>query len=186
MLYLNFNPFPVLQTKRLLLRQLMPTDVNEIFFLRSDERVMQYIDRPRAQHTDEAVTYIEQINAFAKNNKSIMWAIALHENPTLIGTICFWNINSEDDRGEIGYVLHPDFHRKGIMNEAMEEILKYGFHVMRFHSVAATVNPANEASIRLLEKNKFIREAYFRENYFYNGRYMDTAIYGLLTKLPEF
>jgi ribosomal-protein-alanine N-acetyltransferase len=66
------------------------------------------------------------------------------------------------------------------MHEALKAILDYGFQEMGLHSVEANVNPSNLASIRLLEKNHFIREAYFRENYFYDGRYIDSAIYSLL------
>ena len=99
----------------------------------------------------------------------------------LIGTIGFWRITKEHYRAEIGYALHPDFHRKGITQEAMIEVLNYGFEMIRLHSVEANVNPNNEASKKLLEKNKFVQEAYFKENYFSNGQFLDSAIYSLLT-----
>ncbi len=51
---------------------------------------------------------------------------------------------------------------------------------MNLHSIEANVNPGNTASIKLLEKNNFTREAYFKENYFYDGKFLDTAIYSLL------
>jgi ribosomal-protein-alanine N-acetyltransferase len=51
---------------------------------------------------------------------------------------------------------------------------------MKLHSVEANVNPSNASSIGLLEKCGFVREAYYRENYFYNGRFMDSAVYSLL------
>jgi ribosomal-protein-alanine N-acetyltransferase len=66
------------------------------------------------------------------------------------------------------------------MREAVSEVIKYGFTVMRLHSIEANVNPDNKASIKLLEKNCFAREAYFKENYFYNGKFLDTVIYSLL------
>jgi ribosomal-protein-alanine N-acetyltransferase len=52
---------------------------------------------------------------------------------------------------------------------------------MKLHSIEAHVNPNNIASIKLLEKNGFIREAYFKEDYFYDGKFLDTAVYSLLT-----
>jgi len=54
MLNINFNPFPLITTERLLLRQVEKSDVNEIFFLRSNENVMKYIDRPPAKSLDDA------------------------------------------------------------------------------------------------------------------------------------
>ena len=180
MLTTNFNPFPIINTNRLILRKIDLGDVNEIFFLRSDERVMKYIDKTPAKSLDEAMKHINLIIDLEKNNEAVEWAITLKGDTRLIGTICFWNIQKEHYRGEIGYALHPDYQGKGIMQEAVSKVLDYGFNVMKFHSVEANVNPGNAASIKLLERNKFIREAYFKENYFYDGNFLDTAIYSLL------
>jgi len=49
MLELNFTPFPELRTQRLLLRKLESTDANEMFFLRSNKRVIQYLGREPAK-----------------------------------------------------------------------------------------------------------------------------------------
>lgn len=180
MLTLNFTPFPLIATNRLVLRQLDKSDVNEIFFLRSDPGVMKFIDRAPAKSTEEAFIFIEKINDLQKNVEGITWAITLKEDTKLIGTICFWNIQKEHYRAEIGYVLHPGFQGKGIMQEAMTEVIKFGFEVMKLHSIEANTNPNNTSSIRLLERNKFIREGYFRENYFYNGKFYDSVVYALL------
>ena len=53
---------------------------------------------------------------------------------------------------------------------------------MKLHSSEARMNADNIASGKLLEKAGFIREAYFKEDYCYNGRFIDTAVYSLLTK----
>ncbi len=180
MLQLNFSTFPVLNTKRLLLRKVEMTDVNEIFLLRSDPVVMKYLDRPPAKNLEDAKIFLKSISDLEKNNEAVTWAITIKENPKLIGTICYWNIKKEHYRAEVGYVLLPGFHGKGIMQEALTEILGYGFNIMKLHSVEANVNPMNEASIKLLERNKFIREAYFKENYYYDGKFLDSAIYSLI------
>jgi len=54
---------------------------------------------------------------------------------------------------------------------------------MRLHSIAANVNSENAASVKPPERNKFIREAYFKENVFYNGKFIDAVIYSLLTSV---
>lgn len=51
---------------------------------------------------------------------------------------------------------------------------------MHLHSIDAIVNPANADSVKLLERNGFVREAYFREDYFWNGQFLDTAVYSKL------
>lgn len=69
------------------------------------------------------------------------------------------------------------------MQEALATVLDYGFSSMGLHSVVANVNPANEASKKILAKNNFVQEAYFKEDFFYDGQFLDTAIYSLLTPL---
>ncbi len=180
MLNINFNPFPVINSKKLLLRQVDKSDVNEIFFLRSDERVMRYLDKAPAESLDDAYEFIKKISELENSADAVTWAITLTRNSKLIGTICLWNIQKEHYRAEIGYNLHPDYWGKGIMNEAVLEVINYGFNVMKLHSIEANVNPGNAASIKLLERNNFTREAYFKENYYYNGNFLDSAIYSLL------
>lgn len=67
------------------------------------------------------------------------------------------------------------------MQEALSAILAYGFTIMKLHSVEARVNPLNEPSIKLLERNNFIREGLFKEDYFYNGKFLDTAVYSIIS-----
>lgn len=181
MLDINLHPFPVLNTERLQLRKIEASDAEAIYRLRSDERVMRYLDRPLAQSVKDAEDLVGRIEASLKNNEGITWAIAVKGNTTqLIGTIGFWRIDKENHRGEIGYLLNPGSQGKGLMSEAMKGVLAFGFNTLHLHSVEANVNPLNKDSIKLLEKNNFIREAWFRENYYYNGRFLDSLIYSLL------
>ena len=180
MLTINFDPFPILSTERLLLRRIEESDVNEIFILRSDKRVMQFIERRSAKSIEEALLFIQNINDLIKNNDAIQWAIIFNNDPKLIGTICIWNISKEHHRGEIGYVLHTDAHGKGIMQEALKAVINFGFKILKLHSIEADVNPDNIPSIKLLERNKFTREGYFKENIFFDGKFFDTVVYSLL------
>ena len=181
MLQTNFDPFPELHTPRLLLRKLKKDDAPQLFVLRSDERVMQFIDRPRAKSVIEMEPFIEQINENAATGNSVLWAICLKEDPgTLIGTICFWHIDVDNYRTETGYLLHPEHWRKGIMKEAILSILDYGFNKMKLHSVEARFTPGNIASEAVLLSTGFVKEAHFRENVFYIGQFFDTVVYSRL------
>lgn len=179
MLTFNFNPFPQLETDRLILREHTMSDVRDLFKLRTNDEVHRYMNRPK--DTFEKVEEItRKIMDNAAKNEGIMWAICLKNDPTLIGNIGFWQTTPEHHRAEIGYILHPSHWKKGIMSEAMATALKYGFENMKLHSVEGHVNPNNTASIRVLEKHGFVREAYFREDYFFDGKFFDSAVYCLL------
>jgi RimJ/RimL family protein N-acetyltransferase len=180
MLELNFDPFPILTTERLLLRKITEEDADQVFFLRSDRDVLQYLDRDPITSIDDAVQWIRMIDAGVRSNEFIAWALSLKNKKELVGTISFWNIKKEHYRSEIGYALHPSQQGKGLMQEAMTTVLDYGFKKMNLHSVEANVNPKNVSSIKLLERNNFVREAYHRENYFYKGKFLDSVIYSLI------
>src|SRR5579871_6749068 len=125
-----FIPFPNLKTERLIFRQLNADDKDEIFKLRSDESVNQFLDRPKANSIDDALQFIDKIDGFIKNGESIMWAIVLKDDPKLIGTICLWNFQNENTEAEIGYELLPEFQGKKIMQEAISASV---FSFWKFH-----------------------------------------------------
>ncbi len=152
---INFTPFPNLATVRLKLRQMKIEDAHEIFILRSDERILKFLDIPKATTIDDARKYIEKINEGITRNEWIMWGISLQNSDTLIGTICYWNISKEHFTADIGFVLHPDFQGKGIMLEVLATVLDYGFNTIRFNFIDAVIDPDNVRSIKLLEKNGF-------------------------------
>ena len=183
MLEFNFTPFPVLETERLILRRVTLADQEAILEIRSNPIVNRYIDRAPMKTMEEAMDFIQLVMKGLDNNDAMSWFINLKGADRMIGTIDFWKIDKNHHRAEIGYVLHSDYHHQGIMSEAMVAALDYGFKHMKLHSVEANVNPANTASRALLEKHGFAQEAYFRENYHYDGKFLDSVIYSLLTPI---
>lgn len=182
MLDINFTPFPNLETERLYLRRVKKEDVNEIFALRSDKETMKYIPRPLVKTIEDAMAHIAMIDEKIENNEGINWAITLKNNPKLIGIIGHYRIKPENFRAEIGYMLHPAHHGKGIIAEAIKETVKYGFEIMGLHSIEAIIDPGNFASEKVLQKSGFVKEAHLKENEYYEGRFLDTVIYSILNK----
>ena len=180
MLQLDFNPFPLLTTARLTLRAVRAADLEEVYFLRSDPRVMQYLDRPVAADRAEAKEYLTKaVNQIAEN-QGITWAITEKGKDKMIGYIGYWRIDFANYRAEVGYALHPDFWRKGLITEALTAALDYAFEQTDIHSVLANVNPVHVGSIAVLKKQGFRQEAHFREDYYFNGKFIDSAIFCLL------
>lgn len=182
MLSINFSPFPNLETERLLLRRVDVKDVNEIIALRSNPETMKYIPRPLVKTTEDALEHIAMMDTKIENNEGINWAITQKGNPKLIGVIGHYRIKPEHYRAEIGYMLLPEFSGKGIISEAVKEVVKYGFKGMQLHSIEAVIDPENNASAKVLEKNGFVKEAHLKENEFFEGRFLDSVIYSLLNK----
>jgi len=181
MLELNFFPFPEITTERLLLRRIAMGDANEIFMLRSNEEVMKYVDRKRATSIEEAQAFITAMNESLDSNNGVMWAITFRDEPSvLLGYIGFWRLIKQNYRAEVGYMLNPKFWKKGIMKEALLRVIDFGFDEMKLHSIEANINPDNEASAKILESTGFVKEAYFKEDFFFEGTFRDTIIYSRL------
>jgi len=151
-----FPPFTNLTTERLLLRELQPTDAGQIFKIRSDKRVNEFIDRKPATSIQDGLNFINQIIANQNKNEGIMWAITLKNDPTLIGTIVYWHIVKEKDEAEIGYEMLPEYFGKGIMQEALLKVIEFGFETMELKTIMADTKADNLRSINLLEKCGFV------------------------------
>ncbi len=151
----NFKPFPVLKTERLTLRQLVSSDANEIFALRSNDTVNKYLNRKASKSIDDANIFIQTINESIQKNNSIYWAITLTGTNKLIGTICLFEFSNNNLKAEIGYELLPGFQGKGIMQEATSKVIDFGFQHIGLNSIEAYTHLENLNSTRLLEKFNF-------------------------------
>jgi len=156
---MKFTPFPNLASKRLALRKLEERDAETILFLRSNDIVNQFIKRPERRQTktiSDALIFIQTQEQNLKTNISIVWGITLINELQLIGTICLWNFTEKKDIAEVGYDLNPKFHNKGIMSEALNLVVSFGFNQLKLQKIEAFTDTNNENSKRLLTKNGFI------------------------------
>lgn len=179
---INFIPFPNLTTERLSLRQITDKDLNEFFILKSDERLLKSYDA-KAKTYEGAHRKLQELNDDIAKNKSITWGITFKNENKLIGSICFWNISEEQSKAEIGYELMYDWQGKGIMQEAIKVVIDYGFNTMKLQLIEAVPNPNHLKSVKLLEKNNFIRGTTFTEADPSDGRILKRVFYSLKNKI---
>lgn len=155
---MNFTPFPELSSQRLVLRNIQEPDWETVLYLRSDETINKFIERPEDRKTrneSDAKKFIEELHQNLENNKSIAWGISLKDEPKIIGSICLWNFSSDKKTAEVGYDLNPEFQGKGIMSEALNLVIAYGFKKLHLVKIEAFTHQKNESSKKLLEKNGF-------------------------------
>ena len=155
MLNRSFKPFPILTTERLTLRQLLITDEQEIFTLRSDREINKYLDRQVSNSIDDARNFINKVNENIKKNDSLYWAITLRNRNIFVGTICLFGLSDEKDKCEIGYELLTNFQRQGIMTEALAKVIDYAFNTIKVQRIEAFSHRDNQSSKKLLEKLSF-------------------------------
>jgi RimJ/RimL family protein N-acetyltransferase len=172
MIDVSFTPFPFLATENYALRNLTPEDAQEIFALRSSDEINKYLDRPKANTLDDALSFITTIiNGIAKN-EAIFWVVTPKGEARFLGSICLWRISREEAKAEIGYELLPENHGKGIMQEVIPRVIQFGFEEMKLRTIEAELSPRNLKSVRLLEKNNFKLAEVNEEN-------SDSVVYAL-------
>src|SRR5262245_14653646 len=152
-----FDTFPGLETERLILREIVPDDVVDLFRIYSDPDVMRYWSSAPLQRIDQAQQRIADATAAFQAREGIRWAIARKGASRLLGTCGHWRLMRQHLRSEIGYDLVPEHWGQGIMPEAVAAILQFGFERMGLHSVEAQIEPQNQASRRVLEKLGFVQ-----------------------------
>ena len=145
----RFIPFPVLKTDRLLLRPLVIEDDKEILALRSNEKVNTYLDRTPDKTIEDSQIFIHHI----LKNSFLYWAITMHDQ--LIGTICLFDFEDNTGKAEIGFELLPEHQGKGIMHEAISEVILYSFETIRLNLLKGYVHKDNVPSQKLLKKINF-------------------------------
>lgn len=177
MLNLNFNPFPTLETDRLILRKLKMSDAKPMFRYRSNKENFKFVDMPIYTSIEEAKNNISKKNKGVENNKWIIWAITDKDTDKILGTISIWNISKEKLKGELGYGLFPGNLGKGIMSEALRKVVEYGFNNIGFKTIEAYTGALNERSIKLLERNNFSKVFNFIETETFNDNPFEMVIY---------
>lgn len=172
-----FDTFPNLETERLILNEIILEDLEVFHAMRSDIRIMNFIPGRLAKTVQDSIDVINRSHTLLAEGNNISWGIRFKENNLLIGTIGYYRIQWPNLRGEIGYILHPDYQGKGIMTEALNEILNFGFQTMKFHTVEAVLDPENKLCENLLIRNGFTKEAHYKENFFSEGKFYDSLVY---------
>ena len=171
------HPFPTLTCPRLILREFQPDDSAALFELRTNPTVLRYYDTPPYQDMSEADTFVREAIEAQAEGSGLYWAIQRREAPRLIGYLMYWRVDPRHFRAELAYALDPQWQGHGFAREALTAVLDYTFHHTAIHGVEANVNPANDRSAHLLESLGFQREGYFRESFYFQGRFIDSAIY---------
>jgi len=177
-----FPEFPTRFTNRLCLRDIQYSDVADFFAIRSNAENMRFIPRPVAQTTQDIINHINICREGYLKGDAINFAIALRETDQFIGSIGFYRTQWDADRTEIGYILSPEHRGKGYVQEAVQELIRFAFDEIGFHSLEAVIDPRNTSSINVIERAGFVKEGHLKESGFWNGEYIDSLIYSLINK----
>jgi len=172
-----FSPFPVLETARLLLRQLEHGDAEFIYTLRTSAENNRFLDMVVPKDSKETLMYIQRMNKGIREDKYIYWSITLKESQEMIGTICLWNFVVEKRHAELGYELLHRFQRQGYMRAAFGRVLDYATEYLELRTLEAYTHEKNVPSIRLLEYYDFEKSGSIQAQHSKTGEPFTQEIY---------
>jgi ribosomal-protein-alanine N-acetyltransferase len=157
-------------TERLILRAAKQADLLDLFAIFSDPRAMQYWSTAPHETPERTQENLERLIASADRQLTYF---VIEMDQRAIGTAGMHKI------GEVGFLLHPDYWRQGIVSEAMNAIIPYLFSVTDHARLTADADPRNEASVGILKSLGFEETHSAERTFCINGEWSDSVYFAL-------
>ena len=169
------DKIPTIQTPRLTLRLIAKHDAKAIFDYAQRKEVGPSAGWNPHLTIKESETFIQYALTKQKRGQPGVWVICERPHKRAIGAI---EIHSyEGYKGEIGFVLHPDYWNRGYITEAAEAVMVYAFERMKLKRLAYAYFLDNDASARVCEKLGFTVEGVRRKGFMHeDGRILDERV----------
>ncbi len=140
---------PIIETKRLILREFQKTDAKNMYALNLDKKVLKYTGDKAFKSVEDAANFLKNYSDYSKNGFG-RWSVFLKSTNTYIGW-CGLKLN-EEGFVDIGFRLLQKYWHNGYATEAAEACIDYGFGTLKLSEIIGRAAIANKASIKVLEK----------------------------------
>ena len=171
-----------LETNRLLLRPILPSDKEMIFEYRSDKETNKY-QGWIPENVKDVEAFIGKVSKTINEPETwFQFVIVEKESKRIIGDLGIHFFGEENLQVEIGCTLNKNFQSKGYATESVETVINYLFNDLKKHRIRTSIDPKNRNSINLVERIGFRKEAHLVESLFINGEWVDDLIYALTRK----
>lgn len=182
MIYLDIIDTNIkLETKRLTLRKPSSDDIEDIFEYAKEEEVAKFTRFKAHKSLQDTKMFLQIVKQQHQNKTALTLLLELKENKKVIGAISFENISQDDERAKFGFVLSKKYWSQGLMTEAIQKFLEFGFKKIKFNRIEAFSNIENFRSSNLL--NTFMqKEGVLNERDKVKDRFWSFNIYSILRK----
>ena len=152
------KPFPSLNTNRLIIDQIKPSDIPAIVVYANNSNITDNTrTMPHPYLEKDAFDWMKKANEGFKIGDLFMFAIRIKETSAFIGGIGL-TVDVDNNRAELGYWLAEPFWNKGYTTEAVQGLFKFGFNELNLNKITAVYLSSNEASGKVMIKNGMIKE----------------------------
>lgn len=168
-----------LSTQQLVIRMLSRADITEFTRYRNLPDVARFQDWPVPYTRDLAHELVDEMEALGRPSAGAWVQLAIEHDHRLVGDFAVW-IDPTEELAMIGYTIAPEHQGRAYAVEAAEAVLDWLFRSTRVHRVAATIDPRNLASARVLERCGFEYVGTARSAALSRGEWTDDARFTLL------
>ncbi|UOQ84908.1 GNAT family N-acetyltransferase [Gracilibacillus salinarum] len=175
-----YGNLPLLETNRLRLRKVKRTDIEAIYHYASQDKVSRYVTWNSHESLHETTAFVQFILEQYEKGNIAPWGIEYKATGEFIGTVDFVTWDPAQFTAEIGYVITPEYWGKGIVTEAVRELVRFGFSAMKLERIQARCLEENIASARVMEKSGMTCEGNLRHAIYKNGKHSNLKIYSIL------
>ena len=146
-----------LETKRLVLRAPVLSDLDELVTLRSDFEVMKYTGEGGAQTKEQVQDYLNFALSYQKKHSMGFYLVFEKESGCFVGEAGLFHLLFDDTQPEIevSYHLHKKFWGKGYATELTKALVHWGFQHLLINKLVAATYPNQTASQKVLQKSGF-------------------------------
>ena len=173
-----FTKIPPIKTERLLLRKILPTDIEDVYEYGSDPKVSKFL--LWSPHPDRNYTrfYLNFLTVRYRKGEFFDWGVEI--DGKMIGTCGFTSFDIDNNSAEIGYVLNSNYWGRGIGYEAASAVLKFGFETLKLNRIEVHYLVGNTSSEALSKKLGMTFEGIHRNAIKCKGEYRDVCIAAIL------
>lgn len=179
--FFDFRPFPVVETERLVLREIVPSDVQDVFAFRSDAEEQRHNDPP-CQHVSEAEELITRLARDFADGAAVQWGLTRKADGRVEGLLGYNYWNRPHRRAGVGYDLARRLWGQGLMSEALGAVVEFGSERMRLNRIEAHTNTENVRSVRMLRRMGFLQEGTLHDQFYEGGAFHDVSLFVLLAR----
>jgi RimJ/RimL family protein N-acetyltransferase len=171
-----------LRTERLSLRPFRDSDLDDALAYMSLPEVVRYLywevrDRDEVL---EAVAARRTQDRLEREGDRLVLAVERTDDSRVIGEVNLAWASEAHQQGELGFLFHPDVHRRGYATEAATRVLDLAFDDLDLHRVYGCTDGRNDASAALMRRLGMRQEALFVHNEIFKGAWGDERVFAIL------
>ena len=177
-----YDQFPNIITDEITLRKIVPSDIDSLFEIYSNEKLFLHSPVMLKKNKDTVANMIGHFERDYNKKKEIFLGISMNSDPeNIVGVAEIFDYNREVNMITIGYRINDRFLGRGIATKTVKAMVEYLFNDIGINRIQAFVMPENTKSLNVLRRNNFVEEGTVRQGYVWKGKgVVDLVLFSMI------